>query len=142
MWLVIGGLIVLLLPLSRIVPPLYTFQVRRRVFRWYARLREIESRMERGEGNRSEWLDEIDELDRVANGVTVPLSHAEELYALRSNIEKARRRLLSRAGGEDGAADDVSDAEDDRLAGDSVASSSPPSPPAGRPTGGPARDSL
>ena len=28
--------------------------------------------MERGEGNRSEWLDEIDELDRVANGVTVP----------------------------------------------------------------------
>ncbi len=142
MWLVIGGLIVLLLPLSRIVPPLYTFQVRRRVFRWYARLREIESRMERGEGNRSEWLDEIDELDRVANGVTVPLSHAEELYALRSNIEKARRRLLSRAGGGDGAADDVIDAEDDRLAGDSVASSSPPSPPAGRPTGGPARDSL
>ena len=100
MWLVIGGLIVLLLPLSRVVPPLYTFQVRRRVFRWYARLREIEASMEAGNGNRTEWLNELDELDRVANGVTVPLSHAEELYALRSNIERARRRLLQRDGSE------------------------------------------
>jgi TRAP transporter TAXI family solute receptor len=44
MWLVIGGVIVLLLPLSRIVPPLYTYRVRQRVFRWYARLRQIEMR--------------------------------------------------------------------------------------------------
>ncbi|MET0507118.1 MAG: TAXI family TRAP transporter solute-binding subunit [Burkholderiaceae bacterium] len=96
MWLVIGGVLVLLLPLSRIVPPLYTFRVRRRVFRWYARLREIEDRMDRGDGARNDLLDELDELDRVANGETVPLSHAEELYALRSNIEKTRRRLLAR----------------------------------------------
>ena len=96
MWLVIGGLVVLLLPLSRIVPPLYTFQVRRRVFRWYARLREIEADMDAGKGTRTAWLNELDELDRVANSVTVPLSHAEELYALRANIERARRRLLVR----------------------------------------------
>ncbi len=43
MWLVLGGLLVLMLPLSRVVPPLYQFRVRRRVFRWYARLREIEA---------------------------------------------------------------------------------------------------
>ncbi|WP_295525735.1 TAXI family TRAP transporter solute-binding subunit [uncultured Pseudacidovorax sp.] len=97
MWLVIGGLIVLLLPLSRVVPPLYTFRVRRRVFRWYARLRDIEARMESDPGARDALLDELDELDRVANKVTVPLSYAEELYALRHNIEQARRRLLARA---------------------------------------------
>lgn len=96
MWLVIGGLIVLLLPLSRVVPPLYTFRVRRRVFRWYARLRDIEGRMESDSGARDGLLDELDELDRVANKVTVPLSYAEELYALRHNIEQARRRLLAR----------------------------------------------
>ena len=94
MWLVLGGLLVLLLPLSRVVPPLYTFRVRRRVFRWYARLREIEGKVERGEGDRTELLDELDELDRVANKVTVPLSYAEELYALRNNIHAARKRLL------------------------------------------------
>lgn len=96
MWLVIGGLIVLLLPLSRVVPPLYTYRVRQRVFRWYARLREVEARMEEGDADAAELLDELDELDRVASQITVPLAHADELYALRSNIEKTRRRLLGR----------------------------------------------
>ena len=96
MWLVIGGLIVLLLPLSRVVPPLYTYRVRQRVFRWYARLREVEARMEDGDGDATELLNELDELDRVASQITVPLAHAEEVYALRSNIEKTRRRLLGR----------------------------------------------
>ncbi len=96
MWLVIGGLIVLLLPISRVVPPLYTYRVRQRVFRWYARLRAVEARMEEGEADAPELLDELDELDRVASQITVPLAHADELYALRSNIEKTRRRLLAR----------------------------------------------
>jgi len=96
MWLVLGGLIVLLLPLSRVVPPLYTFRVRRRVFRWYARLREIEVKVDAGTGERNELLDELDELDRVANKVTVPLSYAQELYMLRNNIHAVRKRLLAR----------------------------------------------
>ena len=96
MWLVIGGLIVLLLPLSRVVPPLYTFRVRRRVFRWYARLRTIEAKVDEGLGERNQLLDELDELDRVANGITVPLAHAEELFALRNNIDAVRRRLLAK----------------------------------------------
>ena len=52
--------------------------------------------MDRGDRAREDLLDELDELDRVANGETVPLSHAEELYALRSNIEKTRRRLVAK----------------------------------------------
>lgn len=96
MWLVIGGLIVLLLPLSRVVPPLYTFRVRRRVFRWYARLREIEAKVDAGRGERNALLDELDELDRLANQTTVPLAHAEELYALRGNIHAVRKRLLAK----------------------------------------------
>lgn len=104
MWLVIGGLIVLLLPLSRVVPPLYTYRVRQRVFRWYARLRKIEARVHDGRGERDELLNELDELDRLANQTTVPLAHAEELYALRNNIERTRRRLLASRPGETGAA--------------------------------------
>ena len=96
MWLVIGGLIVLLLPLSRVVPPLYTFRVRRRVFRWYARLRAIEDKLDNGTGERTELLNELDELDRVANGIAVPLAHADELFALRNNIDLVRKRLLAK----------------------------------------------
>jgi hypothetical protein len=96
MWLVIGGLIVLLLPLSRVVPPLYTYRVRQRVFRWYARLREVEARMDEGDADTNALLDELDELDRVASQITVPLAHADELYALRHNIDSTRKRLLGR----------------------------------------------
>lgn len=96
MWLVIGGLIVLLLPLSRVVPPLYTYRVRQRVFRWYARLRQVEARMDEGGADPRDLLNELDELDRVASQITVPLAHADELYALRNNIDHTRRRLLAR----------------------------------------------
>lgn len=98
MWLVIGGLIVLLLPLSRVVPPLYTYRVRQRVFRWYARLRQIEARAQDPRVARTDLLDELDELDRVAHHIAVPLAHADELYALRDHIDTVRQRVLVRRG--------------------------------------------
>lgn len=95
MWLVLGGLLVLMLPLSRVIPPLYQFRVRRRVFRWYARLRDIEGKVDARQGERDPLLKELDELDRVVNKVAVPLSYADELYALRNNIYAVRRRVLA-----------------------------------------------
>jgi TRAP transporter TAXI family solute receptor len=95
MWLVLGGLVVLMLPLSKIVPPLYQFRVRSRVFRWYARLREIETKVDARKGDRDGLLDELDELDRVTHRITVPLSYTDELYALRNNIYAVRKRLLA-----------------------------------------------
>lgn len=101
MWLVLGGLLVLMLPLSRVVPPLYQFRVRRRVFRWYARLRDIEAKVDGGtlakEDERKSLLEDLDQLDRTVNKVAVPLSYADELYALRNNIYAVRRRVLARA---------------------------------------------
>ena len=82
--------------MSRVVPPLYTYRVRQRIFRWYARLRAVEARMDEGDAtDPSELLNELDELDRVASQITVPLAHAEELYALRYNIDHTRKRLLA-----------------------------------------------
>jgi TRAP transporter TAXI family solute receptor len=102
MWLVLGGLLVLMLPLSRVIPPLYQFRVRRRVFRWYARLRDIEGKVDARTGERDTLLKELDDLDRVVNKVAVPLSYADELYALRNNIYAVRKRVL--AGSAKGAA--------------------------------------
>ncbi|MDQ0045324.1 TAXI family TRAP transporter solute-binding subunit [Variovorax boronicumulans] len=95
MWLVLGGLLVLMLPLSRVIPPLYQFRVRRRVFRWYARLRDIEGKVDSKTGDRDTLLKELDDLDRVVNKVAVPLSYADELYALRNNIYAVRKRVLA-----------------------------------------------
>ena len=93
MWLSLGIILALLLPLSRIVPPLYDFRIRSRVFRWYAQLRDIEDRVASGTDTRDGLLDELDALERKAAKVVVPLSHTDELYALRNHIELVRRKL-------------------------------------------------
>ena len=96
MWLVLSIIIALLLPLSRIVPPLYEFRVRSRIFRWYGQLRNIEVRIETGDNNA--LLQELSVLESNAEKVTVPLSYTNELYALRSNIQLVRKKLLRAEG--------------------------------------------
>jgi ABC-type nitrate/sulfonate/bicarbonate transport system substrate-binding protein len=93
MWLALGIIIAVLLPLSRIVPPLYAFRIRSRVFRWYAQLRAIEERRAEEPQATPELLDELDALEQRVARVNVPLSYADELYALRSNINLVRARL-------------------------------------------------
>ena len=92
MWLVLSVILVVMLPLSRILPPLYTFRVRSRIFRWYGQLRDIEVRSE-SEDNHA-LLQELSALESQAEKVTVPLSYTDELYALRSNIHLVRKKLL------------------------------------------------
>ena len=94
MWLSLGIIIALLLPLSRIVPPLYEFRIRSRVFRWYAQLRDIENRHASDPATAQAMVDELDLLDARAGKVVVPLSHADELYALRNHIQLVRQKLL------------------------------------------------
>ncbi|MDP3762242.1 MAG: TAXI family TRAP transporter solute-binding subunit [Ramlibacter sp.] len=93
MWLALGIIIAILLPLSRIVPPLYQFRIRSRVFRWYGQLREIEHHMQEGGADKARLSDELDALEQKVARITVPLSYADELYALRSNINLVRRKL-------------------------------------------------
>jgi TRAP transporter TAXI family solute receptor len=94
MWLALGIIIAVLLPLSRIVPPLYEFRIRSRVFRWYAQLREIEDRATDGESSPQSLVAELHQLETRVGKISVPLSYADELYALRNHIELVRKKLL------------------------------------------------
>ena len=94
MWLALSIILALLLPLSRILPPLYTFRVRSRIFRWYGQLRDIEQRIDHHDSNT--LLSELRALETRAEKVTVPLSYTDELYALRSNIVLVRKKLERR----------------------------------------------
>jgi TRAP-type uncharacterized transport system substrate-binding protein len=91
MWVVLLSIVAILIPLSRVVPPLYEFRVRSRVFRWYGQLRTLEA----GIGRRpaAELLEDLDRLAARVGAISVPLSYADELYALRSHIEMVRQRL-------------------------------------------------
>lgn len=93
MWVVLASIIVILIPLSRIVPPLYEFRIRSRVFRWYRQLREIEEAAALSPAKHAQLLPQLDELEHRVEKVSVPLSYAEELYALRGNIDMVRKKL-------------------------------------------------
>jgi TRAP-type uncharacterized transport system substrate-binding protein len=91
MWLALLSIVAVLLPLSRVVPPLVELRIRSRVFRWYAKLRQIEDGV--GERPAGELLAALDEIESKAGGVQVPLSYADELYALKGHIQMVRRRV-------------------------------------------------
>ena len=91
MWVVLVTIVAILIPMSRVVPPLYQFRIRSRVFRWYGQLRRVEDSI--GERPADELLHELDDIESRAGRVTVPLSYADELYALRSHIQMVRQRV-------------------------------------------------
>jgi hypothetical protein len=93
MWVVLVSIIAVLIPLSRVVPPLYEFRIRSRIFRWYAQLRDIEVSAGAADAQPVRLLQRLDALDAKVEHIHVPLSYADELYALRSHIEMVRTRL-------------------------------------------------
>ncbi len=97
MWLSLGLIIALALPLSRVIPPLYTFRIRRRVFVWYAELRDIEERAEQAPEQSTALVSELDALEHRAEKITLPLAYTDELYTLRQHIHVVRKKLLRHA---------------------------------------------
>jgi TRAP-type uncharacterized transport system substrate-binding protein len=93
MWLAMGLILAVLLPLSRILPPLYQFRIRSRVFRWYGQLREIEQRAIGKTQPLDDLLSELKVLEARVEKIAVPLSYADELYALRDHIDLVRAKL-------------------------------------------------
>jgi hypothetical protein len=93
MWVALFSIVAVLIPLSRIVPPLYQLRVRSRIFRWYRQLRDIEERANEKGGAQKELTGELDRLDAKASRIRVPLAYTDELYALRQHIDLVRERL-------------------------------------------------
>jgi TRAP-type uncharacterized transport system substrate-binding protein len=92
MWVVLVSIVAILIPLSRVVPPLYQFRIRSRIFRWYKQLRAVED--EQGTRPTDVLLKELGEIEHNVEQVSVPLSYADELYSLRSHIHMVRKKLL------------------------------------------------
>lgn len=98
MWVVVVALGALLIPLSRVVPPLYVWRIRSRVYRWYGQLRAIEQQLEEAPTELRaqvcrELLHRLDVLEERVNQISIPLSFADALYGLRSHINFVRGRV-------------------------------------------------
>ena len=93
MWVVLISIIAILIPLGRVVPPLYNFRIRSRIFRWYRQLREIEDSLSAKKTTAAELAAELNRLEAKVARISVPLSYTDELYSLRSHIALVRERL-------------------------------------------------
>ena len=88
-------LLTLLIPLFKIMPPTYRWQARKKVYRWYRELRDLD--VEHPEQLTADALQNsirmLDAIEEEARKVTVPLSYSDELYNLRLHIDLVRSKL-------------------------------------------------
>ena len=90
-------LIVVLIPGLRLVPSLYGWRVRSRIYRWYGALIALE-RSALGEHTaeeRVQLLDELDDIEEAVNRMKMPLAYAGQFYVLREHIGFVRERLTA-----------------------------------------------
>jgi hypothetical protein len=102
LWVVVVALAALIIPLSKIVPPLYVWRIRSRVYRWYGQLRAVEQQWEGvrpidREQVRTALLGRLDEIEGRVNHISIPLAYADALYGLRSHINFVRQRVRAEA---------------------------------------------
>jgi hypothetical protein len=102
LWVILVPFIAVAVPLGRIVPALYRWRVRSRVFRWYARLKEIELQLEEkpSRPKLEEMLRRLDETERSVNQIPTPLAYTDNLYFFREHVEVVRRRITRRLSGD------------------------------------------
>jgi TRAP-type uncharacterized transport system substrate-binding protein len=92
---IVVPLIVVLIPGLRLVPALYGWRVRSRIYRWYGALIALE-RSALGDHTpeeRAGLLDRLDDIEEAVNRMKMPLAYAGQFYVLREHIGFVRDRL-------------------------------------------------
>ncbi len=81
-------IIVLLLPLSKMVPPMLRWRTRKRIYRWYRDLQEIYMALLQDDptGGFSQYRQTLTQIEEEVAQLHVPLSYADQLYNLRLHI--------------------------------------------------------
>jgi hypothetical protein len=111
-------IIVVLIPGLRIVPSLYAWRVKSRIYRWYGALIALEraSMADTSPAERRALVRRLDTIEESVNGMKMPLAYAEQFYVLREHIGFVRARLshvATHGHGDDTADADNSDDSDD-----------------------------
>ncbi len=92
-------LLALLLPLGKIMPPLYRWRIRSKIYRWYKELQDVDNGVHEPQ-NSSTQLEKLDQdltaIESEVNKVKTPLSYADQVYNLLLHIDLVRKKLNAR----------------------------------------------
>lgn len=93
--IVLLPLLALLIPLTKIVPMIYVWLVKRKLFRYYGELRYLDAQLNEGTDaeQRTEILQALNEIDARVTLVKLPVTFSQYAYELRAHIALVRAKL-------------------------------------------------
>jgi hypothetical protein len=82
-------IVVLLIPGLKLLPAIYRWRIKSRIYRWYGALIAIERDIlaHPSSEERTELLARLDEIEAQVNKMKMPLAYAEQFYVLRDHIK-------------------------------------------------------
>ena len=92
-------LLALLLPLGKIMPPLYRWRIRSKIYRWYKELQEVDDAVHEQQFSIAQFVmlnRELQQIENEVNKVKTPLSYADQVYNLLLHIDLVRKKLNAR----------------------------------------------
>lgn len=95
LFVLVVPVVVLLLPLLRLAPSVYSWRVRSKIFRCYGDLKfmENEIRQHYDAARHNEYLARLDRIEEDAYSRNIPLAFSDLLYTLREHINLVRQKL-------------------------------------------------
>jgi TRAP transporter TAXI family solute receptor len=89
--------ILLLIPGMRLVPLLYGWRIKSRIYRWYGALIALERGiLTDSEEEYAQMLKQLDHIEESVNRLKMPLAFADQFYVLREHIGFVRNRLVQK----------------------------------------------
>jgi hypothetical protein len=95
MVLLVVPLLIVIVPASRLLAPLYRWRIRSRLYRWYGVLMKIEREMAKNpaELEIEKIKQSLEEIELAVNAMSMPLAYADQLYVLREHIAMVKLRF-------------------------------------------------
>lgn len=83
----------LMLPLVKIMPPIYRWRMRSRIYRWYKEVLAIDHQLFKPAADLNQARAALARIEYEVSHIEIPLSYAEELYDLRLHISLIQQKL-------------------------------------------------
>jgi TRAP transporter TAXI family solute receptor len=98
--LVLLPLLIVIVPATRMVAPLYQWRMRSRIYRWYGALMTLERAMlaQPDQNEREELFKQLEAIEDSVNSLILPLAFADQQYVLREHIAMVRARMNALSG--------------------------------------------
>jgi len=92
-------LLVVLVPMTNLLPQVFRWRVRSRIYRLYGELKLLEGEISSRTGTlpTEQWVARLDRIEQAAVRMGTPVSYASEAYTLREHIALVRRIVLQKA---------------------------------------------